>query len=479
MIKEECGVFGIYTNEPTDVAAAVYHGLYTLQHRGQESCGIVVNHNGVFNYLKGLGLVGDTFDEDKLHNLKQGRIAVGHVRYSTTGALTSHNTQPMVVRHVKGPLAIAHNGNLINANELREHYELKGAIFHSTSDTETIAYAVTEHRLKYSSIEAAVARAVTHLQGAFSLVIMSARKLVLARDPWGFRPLCVGELPADGIISGGGYVAASESCALTSLGAKFLFDVLPGEIVTIDSGGLKRFFAFPPEARSRNLCVFEYVYFARPDSIIDGVCVHEARIQAGRLLAREHPCDADIVIGVPDSGIDAALGYSRESGIPYDKGFIKNRYIGRTFIQPSQKQRLSSVRLKLNVIRNVVAGKRVLMVDDSIVRGTTTGEIVKLLRDAGATEVHVRISCPPFMHPCFFGTDIDSRENLIACRMTMPEITKHLNADSLGYLSVDGVRRIGGCDNDDAGLCCGCFTGEYPLDVPDAMPKDKFEQEIL
>lgn len=468
-IHDECGVFGIYSENTAEVANTVYYGLYALQHRGQESCGIVVNDSGVFGYHKGFGLVNEVFDSENLAKLPKGKIAIGHVRYSTTGALTAANTQPIVVRHVKGPMAIAHNGNLVNALELRQSYELKGAIFHSTNDTEVISYAVTEARLDSGSIQEAVEKAMYKIKGAYSLVIMSAKKLICARDPNGFRPLCLGVLPG-----GGGYVAASESCALDSVGAEFLRDVQPGEIVVIDKNGISSITTHCGQKTS--LCVFEYVYIARPDSVIEGNGVHAARVQAGRFLAQEHPVEADIVVGVPDSGLEAALGYSLESGIPYGVGFVRNRYVGRTFIQPAQGMRENSVRIKLNPISDVIKGKRVVMIDDSIVRGTTCGRTVNLLREAGAKEVHVRISSPPFTNPCFFGVDIDSRDKLIACKMSIDEIAASIHADSLGYLSAENVVKI--VPHSKCGFCTGCFTGKYPIEVPEEMPKDKFESKI-
>lgn len=466
-IHEECGVFGVYTEKPTNIANMVYYGLYALQHRGQESCGIVVNDGGVFTYHKGLGLVNEVFDSENLGKLPTGKIGVGHVRYSTTGALTAANTQPIVVRHIKGPLAIAHNGNLINALELRQSYELKGAIFHSTNDTEVISYAVTEARLSCGSIQEAVEQAMYHIKGAYSLVIMSPKKLICARDPNGFRPLCIGKIKE-------GYVCASESCALDSVGAEFIRDVEPGEIVVIDEKGVNSIKTHC--GKKSSLCVFEYVYISRPDSIIEGQSVHAARIQAGRFLAQEHPVQADIVVGVPDSGLEAALGYSLESGIPYGVGFVRNRYVGRTFIQPAQGMREDSVRIKLNPIADAVRGKKVVMIDDSIVRGTTCGRTVNLLREAGAKEVHVRISSPPFISPCFFGIDIDSKDNLIACKLSLEEIRQSIHADSLGYLSPENVLKI--APNAKCGFCSGCFTGKYPIEVPEEMPKDKFESKI-
>lgn len=451
-----------------DVAMQAYLGLYALQHRGQESCGIVVNDRGVFNYHKDLGLVHEVFDKDTLHKLGSGNIAIGHVRYSTTGNSNRSNAQPLVVRHVKGPLAIAHNGNLVNARELREEYELKGAIFHSTNDTEVISYAITEQRLVCPSIEEAVEKAAEKIKGAFSLVIMSPKKLIAVRDPIGFRPLSLGKLDDDT------FVVASETCAFDSIGAEFVRDIEPGEIVVIDENGCRSIKTHC--GNKPKLCVFEYVYFARPDSVIEGSSVHKARLKAGEYLWKEHPVDADVVMGVPDSGLDAALGLSRASGIPYGVGFIKNRYVGRTFIQPNQAERTNSVRIKLNAISDTVKGKRIILVDDSIVRGTTSARIVNLLREAGAKEIHMRISCPPFINPCYFGTDIDSKENLIACKMSVDEIRKTIGADSLGYLSVESVNRL--TDNDRCDFCDGCFTGKYPVEVPAEMPKDKFEFRI-
>ncbi len=466
-LHEECGVFGVYSSETADVAAQTYMGLYALQHRGQESCGIVVNDDGLFSFHKDLGLVHEVFNKENLEKLGQGQIAIGHVRYSTTGMSNRDNAQPLVVRHIKGPMSIAHNGNLINARELRDKFELEGAIFHSTNDTEVISYEITKARLTAPSIEAAVEKAMYQIKGAYSILVMSPKKLIAARDPNGFRPLALGK-------TGNGYVVSSETCAFDSIGATFIRDIRPGEVVVIDQNGVRSI-----ETHCGNkgtMCVFEYVYFARPDSVIEGSSVHKARLRAGKFLWREHPVEADVVIGVPDSGLDAALGFSQESKIPYGIGFVKNRYIGRTFIQPSQTERTNSVKIKLNAISDTVKGKRVVMIDDSIVRGTTSARIVRLLREAGAKEVHVRISSPPFIAPCYFGTDIDSKENLIACKMTVPEICQSIGADSLGYLSVEGVKKLAGnarCD-----FCTGCFTEKYPMEVPKEMPKDKFEFKI-
>ena len=466
--KEECGVFGVYSNKTSKaVVEQTYLALYALQHRGQESSGIAVCDDGVIQYHRDLGLVPDVFSKEQLDQLGGGNMAIGHVRYSTVGLKSRSNAQPLVVRHVKGTMALAHNGNITNAMELRESLEMEGAIFHSTNDTEVLSYMITKSRLKTPSIEAAVEETMKHIQGAYSLVVMSPTKLIAARDPNGFRPLCMGELDGD-------IVFASESCALDSLGAKFLRDIEPGEIVVADKNGHH---SIKTHCGGKSgLCVFEFIYFARPDSVIDGASVHEARARAGAFLALEHPVNADVVIGVPDSGIDAAIGYSRQSGIPYGVGFIKNRYIGRTFIQPTQGERERAVRIKLNAIEATVKDKRVIMIDDSIVRGTTTGWIINLLREAGAKEVHVRISSPPFLNPCYFGTDVDSRDNLIACKMSVPEICEYMGADSLGYLSVDNVEKIAmNCKRE---FCVGCFSNKYPIPEPKFTKKNRFEFKI-
>lgn len=467
-IHEECGVFGIRTPKRSDVAASTYYALYALQHRGQESCGIAVNSNGVIRCHRDLGLVPEVFSERVLQELGTGMMAVGHTRYSTTGAVSRTNAQPLVVRHIKGAMAIAHNGNISNAAAIKRELEMNGAIFHSTNDSEVISYVVTAARLREPSIEQAIEQAMYRLEGAYSMVVMSPRKLIAVRDPHGFRPLCIG------VTDDGGILFASETCALNTLGAQWLRDVEPGEIVIVDDNGLRSIKTHC--GQKAGICVFEYVYFARPDSVIDGASVHAARLKAGELLYQEHPVEADVVIGVPDSGLDAALGFSRASGIPYGVGFIKNRYIGRTFIQPSQGQREDSVRIKLNVLADVVRGKRVVMIDDSIVRGTTCANIVRLLRHAGAKEVHMRVSCPPFTHPCYFGTDIDSTENLIACQMSIPEIAEKIGVDSLGYLSIEGVQQIAKprC----GGFCVGCFSGSYPIEVSADNAPDKFQFEL-
>ncbi len=467
-IHEECGVFGIYEKKGGSVASSAYFGLYALQHRGQESCGIAVCDDGVFRHKRNDGLVSEVFGRDELKHLGNGNMAVGHVRYSTTGGKNHNNIQPLVIRHIKGNMALVHNGNLVNAAELRRSFEMSGAIFHGTSDTEAIAYQIVRERLSCRSTEEAVQRAMPHIKGAYSCILMTATKLIIFRDPEGFRPLCIGK------TADGSYAAASESCALEAVGAEFLRDVKPGEIVVISENGLRSI--MPDCTKKSNICIFEYIYFSRPDSVIDGVSVHHARIRAGELLAKHSPADADIVVGVPDSGLDAALGYSQASGIPYGIGFIKNKYIGRSFIQPEQNQRESAVKIKLNAIKESVKGKRVVMIDDSIVRGTTCARIVHLLRDAGAKEVHVRISSPPFLHSCYFGTDIDSEENLIASRCSSIEkITKSIDADSLAYLPVSELGELIGRRE---GFCCGCFTGDYPIDVSGAGSKNKFDSKI-
>lgn len=469
-LHEECGVFGIYENKTCDVAHAAYLALYALQHRGQESCGIAVNDRGVFAQAKGSGLVQEVFTRSRLESLGLGNIAVGHVRYSTTGGNALSNIQPLVIRHMKGNMAIAHNGNLVNAYDIRRSFELTGAIFHSTSDTESIAYSIVRERLKTKTTEQAIEHVMTQIRGAYACVVMTATKLIAFRDPQGFRPLCIGRLGEQA------YVVASESCALDSIGAAFVRDILPGEIVVFENGQMRSIKTHCGKTRP-HICVFEYIYFARPDSVIEGSSVQHARMRAGRFLAQESPVDADIVIGVPDSGIDAALGYAQESGIPYGIGFIKNKYIGRSFIQPTQGQREDAVRIKLNTVRENIAGKRVIMIDDSIVRGTTCARIVQLLRDGGAKEVHVRISSPPFRHPCFFGTDVDSQENLIACRFdTIDEIAREIGADSLAYLSVEATHHL--AEKSNCSFCDGCFTGHYPIAVPSEQPKDKFEEKI-
>ncbi|MCH5314550.1 MAG: amidophosphoribosyltransferase [Eubacterium sp.] len=468
-LHEECGVFGIFENKTTHVARSAYLALYALQHRGQESCGIAVNDDGVFRHHRGDGLVPDVFTQSHMKHLGMGNMAIGHVRYSTTGGKNANNIQPLVIRHIKGNLAVAHNGNLVNAPQLRKQFELKGGIFHGTSDTESIAYSIVSQRLTSKNTEEAIEKVMYSLKGAYSCVVMTATKLIAFRDPNGFRPLCIGKK------QDGAYVVASESCALDTVGAKFIRDVKPGEIVVIGTDGVRSIETHC--GKKGNICVFEYIYFARPDSVIEGSSVQHARMRAGAFLAKEHPVEADIVIGVPDSGLDAALGYAYESGIPYGIGFIKNRYIGRSFIQPSQDQREDAVRIKLNAIKENINGKRVIMIDDSIVRGTTCARIVRLLREAGAKEVHMRVSSPAFKFPCFFGTDVDSQENLIACQFdTVEEIAEEIGVDSLGYLSVEATNQL--AEKSTCGFCNGCFTGDYPVEVPKEQSKDKFETKL-
>lgn len=456
-MHEECGVFGIYDFDGNDVANTIYYGLFALQHRGQESCGIAVSDTagpkGKVNSLKGMGLVNEVYTPETLGKLK-GNIGVGHVRYSTAGASTIENAQPLVLNYVKGTLGLAHNGNLVNAPELRRELELTGAIFQTTIDSEVIAYHIARERVKCGSVEEAVKRALRKVRGSYSLVIMSPRKLIGARDPFGFRPLCIGKRD-------NAYVLASESCALDTIGAEFIRDVEPGEVVTISPEyGIQSYKDMCQEQHAR--CIFEYIYFARLDSIIDGMPVYDSRIRAGRCLAKDSPVDADVVVGVPESGNAAAMGYSLESGIPYGTAFVKNGYVGRTFIKPQQSQRESSVRVKLNVLREAVCGKRVIMIDDSIVRGTTSDRIVGMLREAGATEVHVRISSPPFLYPCYFGTDIPDREQLIAYNRSIDDICRIIGADSLAYLEMDRLPELSGGRQ----YCHGCFSGQYPMKPP-------------
>lgn len=454
---EECGVFGMYDLSGNDVASTIYYGLFALQHRGQESCGIAVSDTfgpRKVDVSKGMGLVNEVFDQEKLGKLK-GNIGVGHVRYSTAGESVIANAQPLVINYVKGTLMLAHNGNLINANEIRDELAYTGAIFQTTIDSETIAYLIARERINSKTAEEAVIKAMKKIKGAYALVISSPRKLIGARDPFGFKPLCIGRRD-------NAYILASETCALDTIGAEFVRDVLPGEVVTIDKDGINSDTSLclpePDQAR----CIFEYIYFARPDSHVDGMSVYQSRIMAGKFLAMDSPVEADIVVGVPESGNAAALGYSLQSGIPYGTAFVKNGYVGRTFIKPQQKSRESSVRIKLNVLSEAVRGKRVIMIDDSIVRGTTSDRIVQMLKDAGATEVHVRISSPPFLYECYFGTDIPSREQLIAYNRTIEEINEVIGADSLGYLSIDRLIELSG----GKAICTGCFNGKYPMDPP-------------
>ncbi|MDD3337902.1 MAG: amidophosphoribosyltransferase [Lachnospiraceae bacterium] len=467
-LHEECGVFGIYDLDGGNVASSIYYGLLALQHRGQESCGIAVSDTsgpkGKVDSYKGMGLVNEVFVEGALDGL-QGDIGVGHVRYSTAGASTRENAQPLVLNYVKGTLGLAHNGNLINAAELRKELEYGGAIFQTTIDTEVIAYHIARERVKSKSVEEAVGRAVDKLKGAYSLVVMSPRKLIGVRDPYGFKPLCIGKRD-------NAYILASESCALDTIGAQFVRNVEPGEIVTITPQGIMSDTSrcLPLEKQGR--CIFEYIYFARPDSHIDGISVYQSRILAGKYLAMDSPVEADLVVGVPESGNAAALGYSLESGIPYGTAFVKNSYVGRTFIKPKQSNRESSVQVKLNVLKEAVAGKRVIMIDDSIVRGTTSDRIVTMLKEAGAKEVHMRVSSPPFLWPCYFGTDVPERDQLIAYNHSLEEIRQIIGADTLGYLEIGRLEQIAGGQP----ICKGCFTGNYPMKPPADDIRGEYEK---
>ena len=466
-LGEECGVFGAYDMDGGNVAPSVYYGLFALQHRGQESCGIAVTDTyGQRRVLskKGLGLVNDVFDEESLHDLK-GNLGVGHVRYSTAGGTRVENAQPLVINYVKGTLAIAHNGNLVNAIDLRKELEYTGAIFQTTIDSEVIAYHIARERLNVSRAEDAVKNAMKKIKGAYALVVSSPRKMIGARDPLGLKPLCIGKRDNT-------YFLASESCAIAAVDAAFVRDVLPGEIVTITKEGIASDTSMAVPSAGQARCIFEYIYFARTDSTLDGINVYHSRITAGRALAESYPVEADLVVGVPDSGLVAAKGYSEQSGIPYGMAFHKNSYVGRTFIKPSQSERESSVKIKLNVIPEVVKGKRIIMVDDSIVRGTTCANIIRMLKAAGATEVHVRISSPPFLYPCYFGTDVPSNEQLIAHSHTPEQIRKMIGADSLGYMEVSKLKNMVG----DLGYCDACFTGKYPMEVPDGDISQAFEQ---
>ncbi len=457
-IKEECGVFGIW--DPKGYCAnTTCSALVALQHRGQEGCGIAVNLDREISYYKDKGLVNEVFNNEILEKYP-GTMAVGHVRYSTAGGSLRENVQPLVLRYIKGTLAIAHNGNITNTEVLKSELEYNGAIFQTTADTEILAYQIAKERITSKSIEEAVKRTIKKIKGAFSILVMSPQKLIAARDPWGFRPLCMGKM-------GDAIVFASETCAFDAIGAEFIRDIEPGEVVTVFKGKIESEQVIKPERTS--LCIFEHIYFARPDSVLDGQAVHDARKMAGKFLALQSPVDADIVVGVPDSGLSAAQGYSEQSGIPSKMGFIKNKYIARTFISPEQTLRQNAVKMKLNALKSEVAGKRVVMIDDSIVRGTTSAHIVSLLREAGAAEVHVRISSPPFKWPCFFGTDVPTRSELIANHYDVSETAKIIGADSLDYLSLENLLKI--APNSSRDFCCACFTGNYPVDVSHLLKK--------
>lgn len=465
-LREECGLFGIFDNDGLDCAHLTYYALYALQHRGQESAGIAVNDDGVIIYHKDSGLVPDVFDEVVLNHLK-GHAAIGHVRYSGSDKVRE-DAQPLVTRYKKGTLATAYNGSLADPVGERSRLESDGAIFQTTSDTEIISYLLARERVKTHSIEDALVRVLRTLKGGYSLLVMSPRKLIAARDPLGYRPLCIGKKENS-------YIFASESCALDAVGAEFVRDIEPGEVVVADRDGLR---SIRDNCTDKSaLCIFEYIYFARPDSVIEGTSVYEARVQAGRALAKANPVEADIVIGVPDSGICAAIGYAEESGIPYGTGLIKNRYIGRTFIQPSQKMREQSVDIKLNALSSPIKGKRVVIVDDSIVRGTTCRKLIAMLKKAGATEVHMRISSPVFLWPCYFGTDVGSKDELIGCKMTIPEMKEKFGADSLAFLRVEDLATL--VPGRTRGFCKACFTGEYDIEIPKDRQARPFQERRL
>lgn len=465
-LREECGVFGIFDTGGSDVSADIFYGLCALQHRGQESCGIAVGDtNGPMAPAlchKGLGLVQEVFTPDILARLT-GNIGIGHVRYATTGAATLENAQPLVLNYIKGTLTLAHNGNLVNAAELKRELEKTGAVFQTTIDSEAIALHIARERLNTSTVEDAIKRAAAKIKGAYGLVIASPRKLIGVRDPYGLKPLCLGRMNHAWLI-------ASESCAIEAAGGEFIRDITPGEIVTITKEGLHSDTELRQTENAH--CIFEYIYFARLDSRLDRVSVYEARLRGGAILARSGPVSADLVAGVPDSGLTAAMGYSRASGIPFELIFHKNSYVGRTFIKSSQKERENSVKIKLSVLAPAVKGKRIVLVDDSIVRGTTIKNLIHMLKEAGALEVHVRISSPPFLYPCYFGTDVPSNRQLIASSHSMEEIRRSIGADSLAYMPTEQLPEMTG----GLPLCTACFTGHYPMEVPGMEIKNALEK---
>ena len=461
-LKEECGVFGIYSKTQENIARMIYFGLVTLQHRGQESAGIATFKDGRIQYYKEMGLAREIFNNKILSRL-DGDISIGHVRYSTTGESYLTNAQPLVVQYKGGSIALAHNGNLVNADEIREDLEDNGSIFQTSIDSEVIANLIARYyKLGYKE---AITKAVSEIRGAFALSIICEGKLIGVRDPNGLRPLCIGKLED-------GYVLSSESCALDVIGAKLIRDVKPGEIVIIDDDGIESIIY--DDTKKKSLCSFEFVYFARPDSVLDGQSVYKSRIEAGKILAKEHPVDADIVMSVPDSGTVAAIGFAEESGIPFRQGLLKNKYLGRTFIQPDQKMRELMVKLKLSVLRENIEGKRLVLVDDSIVRGTTSKRIVKMLKEAGAKEVHIRVSSPPVKYSCYFGIDTPTRKQLIGATHEVEEIRKSIGADSLGYISIDGL--VESIKMSGSSLCTACFSGSYPMEVPETGNKYLFEK---
>jgi len=452
-LKEACGVFGVY-NPNGEVAHAAYLALVALQHRGQESCGIAVNRNRDIYYHKGMGLVTDVFNDKKILDNLAGTMAVGHVLYGSSDEIRPENAQPLVVRrYIKGNIALAYNGRLTNTKELEERYEKEGAIYQTTSDAEIIAYTIARERAKSNSIQEALSKSLGILQGAYSIVLMSAQKLIAARDMWGFRPLCIGK-------KDDAYMFASESCVFDSIGAEYIRELMPGEIVMIEDGELTSIKDHVGKVPT-SLCIFEHIYFARPDSVLNDTMVYESRRRIGQILAKDSPAPADVVIGAPDSGIPAAMGYAEQSGIPYADGFIRNRYIGRTFIKHGQSDRELAITMKLNPLRSNVDGKRVVLIDDSLVRGTTCKKIVSLLRKAGAKEVHLKIASPPYLWPCYYGTDIPSREHLLAYTHTLEQTRELLGADSLSYLGLERLKElVPECGYD---FCDGCFSGRFPV----------------
>lgn len=463
-IHEECGVFGVYSQENRDVAHTVYYGLYALQHRGQESAGIAVAFADKITYYKGMGLVAEVFSGESLKNLPEGDIAIGHVRYSTTGASQLLNAQPVVFMGKCGKMAVAHNGNLINTKKLRDRLIAQNAVFQTTIDSEVIAALINS--LSDGDIFTGVKRACAEFRGSYALVVMTADKLIAVRDPYGIRPLCIGTTESDVIV-------ASETCALDAVNAKFLRDVAPGEIVVIDSSGITSYMMDGIPEKSK-MCIFEYVYFARHDSVLEGLSVYAARKEAGRLLAKHCPVEADLVSGVPDSANVAARGFAEQSGIPFIEALAKNRYVGRTFIQPDQRQRENSLSVKMNALRANIDGKRVVIIDDSIVRGTTMRRIVKMLKNAGATEVHIRICSPIIKHPCHLGIDFQTYSQLIGANKNEKQISESLGADSVKYLTVNQL--VATCKGANAGFCLGCFNGDYPY-PPDGYETDKLKLE--
>ena len=452
-LHEECGVFGIWSSDAVRASQLIYYGLIALQHRGQESAGIVVcDSKGPIGNIashKGMGLVSEVFPPEQLERLR-GNIGIGHVRYSTAGASCVENAQPVFLSYSKGTLALAHNGNITNAESIRQKLIDEGAVFSGTTDSEVIAYRIAEERMTCDSIEEATCRVARELKGGYALLLMSPRKLVGVRDPWGLKPLCLGKKDNT-------YVLASESAALTAVDAEFIRDICPGEIVTITEMGVTSNLCLQSEKRAH--CVFEYIYFARLDSKMDGISVHDARLRGGMALADRYPVEADVVTGVPESGLTAAVGYAEQSGIPFKLAFSKNSYVGRTFIKPTQEERVSAVHMKLSVIESVVKGKRVVLIDDSIVRGTTIANLIQMMRKAGALEVHVRISSPPFLHPCYYGTDVPDNSQLIANSYSVQEICESIGADSLGYMQLEDLSRMTG----DLPLCKACFDNCYPV----------------